>query len=185
MISSWFVRVSGIRPWIRSVFPGAAFADSAVPSASASVGMVPSAPVPLPARVEAASVKPSGAVGTAADSPGCAPRARVFAFADEAWYPGRARGVGKGGACLIRFDGFPDPDDDAFVEPDRMVAWQPDGPGLNLSECRAGQAVVAEEGGVWYPATIARSKGNGCVVRFDDEDYDDEAFPLSRLRRLR
>lgn len=167
--SSWFVRVSGIAPWIRSVFPGAVFSGSGSSQ---------------PARVEAAPVK-FAPPGGGTETPACTALARVFAFSDEAWYPARARGAGKNGSCLVRFDDFPDADDDAFVEPGQMVAWRPDGPGDDLSECRAGQAVVAEEDGVWYPATILRSKGNGCVVRYDDGDYDDELFPLSRLRRLR
>lgn len=181
--SSWFVRVSGITPWIRSVFPGAVFSGSGIPAPPLSATVAPG-PVPQPARVEAALVK-SVPPGAGPETPPCAARTRVFAFSDEAWYPARARGTGKTGACLVRFDDFPDADDDAFVEPGQMVAWRPDGPGDDLFECRAGLSVVAEEEGVWYPATILRSKGNGCVVRYDDEDYDDESFPLSRLRRLR
>lgn len=178
---SWFVRVSGITPWIRSVFPGAVISATGGSMAGSPAAV---APFQQPARVEAALTK-SAPPGAMAEALACTAQVRVFAFSDEAWYPARARRAGKNGACLVRFDDFPDADDDAFVEPGQMVAWQPDGPGEDLAECRAGLAVVAEEDGVWYPATILRPKGRGCVVRYDDEDYGDESFPLSRLRRLR
>ncbi|SMH62108.1 agenet domain-containing protein [Azospirillum agricola] len=161
--SSWFVRVSGLRSWVSSVFPGARFA----------------------AEPESASRSREPEPAVAA----CEPRARVFAFSDGAWYPARVLGPdgrSKGGAdgCRVRFDGYSS-DMDEIAGRDRLIPWTADGPGAELDGCRPGAAVVAEEDEVWYPATIRKAGGKACVVRYRDGDYDDEALPLARLRLLR
>ena len=169
--SSWFVRVSGIRPWVTSVFPGARFASEGDPA---------------PERPGAdAAVAPASGVPASQATPGCEERKRFFVFSDGAWYPARVRGPGdRPGACQVHFDGFSSDLDEA-ADRRKMIPWKADGPGSELDECRPGTAVVAEEDEVWYPATIRKAGAKGCVVRYADEDYDDEALPLSRLRTLR
>jgi hypothetical protein len=161
---SWFVRTTGIRPWIQSVFPSVAFASGGT------------RPITVPAKFEPAPL--AAAVSL------CAPRARVFALSDDAWYPARARNPGKGGTCSVHFEDFDD-EEDAFVEPDDLLAWSADGPGRAVASCDVGLAVVAEDNGVWYPATIKRSKGDSCVVEYDDDSFKDEILPLEQIRRLR
>ena len=187
--SSWFVRVSGIRPWIASVFPGAAFADDhgRAPERPAvdrepvrpAVGRVPEGPA-----VGREPARP--AVGRPVATPsGCREEERLFVLSDGAWYPARVRGPGdRPDACHVRFDGYSAGQDEVAGR-SRMVPWSPDGPGRPLDACSPGAAVVAEEDGVWYPATVRRAAAKGCVVRYEDEDYEDEVLPLVRLRALR
>lgn len=174
---SWFVRTTGIRSWIRSVFPGVAFTSGG----GARPTTVPATFEPAPLAAAPAPVATPLPTSTSAL---CAPRARVFALSDEAWYPARARNPGKGGTCHVHFEGFDD-EEDEFIEPDDLLAWNAEGPGRAVASCKVGLAVVAEDDGVWYPATIKRSKGNSCVVAYDDEDFDTETLPLEQIRRLR
>jgi len=163
--SSWFVRVSGIRGWVSSVFPGARFTDEREP-------------VPQRQRLERQELE------MVAASP-CEARKRVFALSDGAWYPARVLGpAGKSGGCRIRFDGY-SADMDEVADWKELVPWTADGPGTGIDGCRPGMTVVAEEDEIWYPATVRKAGGKSCVVRYSDDDYDDEAVPLSRLRLLR
>ncbi|CAO3438363.1 hypothetical protein [Azospirillum doebereinerae] len=158
--NSWFVRVSGIRSWVSSVFPDARFASEQEPA---------------PQRQGTESIASST----------CEARKRVFALSDGAWYPARVLGPnGKSGACRIRFDGY-SADMDEVADWNRMIPWAADGPGAEIDDCRPGMRVVAEEDEIWYPATVRKAGGKSCVVRYSDDDYDDEALPLARLRLLR
>ncbi|HEY0834951.1 MAG TPA: agenet domain-containing protein, partial [Azospirillum sp.] len=107
------------------------------------------------------------------------------AFSDGAWFPATVRGAGGApGACRVHYDGYSD-EEDEVVGGRRMLPWNAEGPGEALTDCRKGTEVVAETDGAWYPATVVRAGGKGCVVRYDDEDEEDEALPLRRLRTLR
>lgn len=174
---SWFTRVSGVRSWVASIFPGTRFAENA--GAEAPQAWVrPDKPAAVP------EPQPASAAG-------CAERERLFVFSDGAWYPARARGPARqAGACRVRFDGY-SAEEDEVAGPDRMMPWTPEGPGDPLRGCRPGAAVLAEEDGVWFPGVLARTKEKagqgvrGCVVRYEDSDYDDEFIPLARLRAFR
>ncbi|MBP2313130.1 S1 family peptidase [Azospirillum soli] len=165
--SSWFVRVSGVRPWIASIVPGARFSGD---------DNSPAVPLPVPAIV--AALSPSSAT-----SAGCSARQRFFAFSDGAWYPASALGPGRrSGSCLVHYDDYAD-DQDEEVGPKHLIPWTPGGPGTALSGCEPQAEVLAEEDGVWYPATVVGGGRRGCRVGF--EDSDDETLPLDRLRTLR
>jgi len=159
--TSWFVRVSGARSWIASIFAGARFVGDA-------------------------DLEPSRPEMSATSSPmACRARERLFVFSQGAWYPAKVRDSGGGrGTCGVRFDGY-SADDDEVVGRDRMIPWTVDGPGTALADCRPGVPVVAEEDGVWYPAVIATKGKKGCVVKYKDKEYGDETLPLKRLRTLR
>jgi len=180
--NSWFVRVSGVRPWISSVFPGARFVGDG--DAATLVAAAPAAaPAPVPAYMPPPAAPPPAPLP--GDVGGCRPRERLFAFSDEAWYPATVRGAGKApGACLVRFDGY-GADEDEVVAASRMLPWSADGPGTPLAACQPGLEVVAETDGVWYPAKITRGGAKGCTVHYDDEEEEDETLPLRRLRVLR
>lgn len=164
--SSWFVRVSGVRSWIASIVPAARFTgDDDRPVAT---------PAPVPAPAIASSPAPS--------SGGCSARERFFAFSDGAWYPASALGPGRrSGSCMVRFDDYSDEQDEE-VGPKHLIRWTADGPGAALSACKPDTEVLAEEDGVWYPATVISGGRRGCVVSF--EESDDETLPLDRLRTL-
>ncbi|HYH18888.1 MAG TPA: trypsin-like serine protease [Azospirillum sp.] len=172
--NSWFVRVSGVRPWIASVFSGARFAaDGDAVAALSPVQMPTAAPVAL------------ASAATPGDAAGCRVRERLFVFSDEAWYPAVVRGAGGApGACRVRFDGY-GADEDEVVGASRMLPWNADGPGAPLTACQPGAAVVAETDGVWYPATVLRGGTKSCTVHYDDEEEEDESLPFRRLRTLR
>lgn len=156
--NSWFARVSGVRDWIASIVPTARFTDG-TPQAGAR-----SAPEESPA------------VGD------CPVGTHMFVLSEGAWFPATTRRPGRrSGSCVVRFDGY-GPDEDETVGTGRMLPWSAEGPGRAIGECRPGAPVVAEEDGVWYPGTIARASGKGCLVRYKDEDYEDEVVPLRRLR---
>ncbi len=193
--SSWFVRVNGIRPWIRKTFPGVAFSDEA-PRPAAVAAAVPTDPLPVPtmaapALVAAAppvtpnrmGVRPTGS-GADATAGLCAPRARVFVWSDDAWYAGRARGPARDGSCRVRLEDADEDDDDEMVDAEDLTAWSAQGPGRAVSACQVGLTVVAEDNGVWFPGQIKRAKGNACVIAYDDEDFDDETVPLDQIRHL-
>lgn len=174
--NSWFMRVSGVRPWISSVFPGARFAGDGADIAALSPVPVALAPDAIPAAVPATAP---------ANAAGCQVRERLFVFSDEAWYPAVVRGAGGApGACRVRFDGY-GADEDEVVGASRMLPWNADGPGDPLTACQPGTAVVAETDGVWFPATVLRGGTKSCTVRYEDEEEEDESLPLRRLRTLR
>lgn len=185
--NSWFVRVSGVRPWIASVFPQARFTGdgtSPLPPATAQ------APSEAPAKEQPPREAPTAPVLTVAARPeqtisaGCTLRQRLFVYSDEAWYPARVVGNGKRpGSCRVRFDDYDDEDDES-VGTDRMLPWSPDGPGTGVAGCRTGAPVLVEEDEVWYPATIVRAVGRSCRIAYDEDD-DEEVVPPARLRSLR
>ncbi|MGQ9370004.1 agenet domain-containing protein [Azospirillum sp. ST 5-10] len=171
--TSWFARVSGLGPWIASVFPAARFVGE-----TATAGTAAGTPT-------GAAVAPPQPPAAAAPVDGCPVRARFFVLSDGAWYPATARAPGRRpGTCSVRFDGYSAAEDEV-VGPDRMRPWAAAGPGVPVAACRPGLAVVAEEDGVWYPATIVKGSARRCRVRYDDADYEDEPLPLGRLRALR
>lgn len=172
--SSWFVRVSGVRPWITSIVPGARFSGDGD-------GDRPAAPLTAPVIVAAPSTSPSSSLSPTAA--GCSARQRFFAFSDGAWYPASALGPGRrSGSCLVRYDDYDD-DQDEEIGPKHLIPWTPDGPGAALTGCEPRAGVLAEEDGVWYPGTILGAGRRGCRVGF--EELDDETLPLDRLRTLR
>lgn len=185
---SWFARVAGARAWIASLFPGARFTDSPEPAAAAAPSPAAVPPAAAAAANEATKPITQASRATPDPAPGrvgeCVTGTHFFALSEGAWYPGKVRGAGSSsGTCSIRFDGY-EAEQDEDVARGELLPWSADGPGTPLASCRVGTKVIAEEDGVWYPGTVKRANTKGCLVTYEDTDYDDEVVPLSRLRTL-
>ncbi|WP_448207376.1 trypsin-like peptidase domain-containing protein [Azospirillum sp. sgz302134] len=178
--NSWFVRVSGVRSWIASVFPGARFAGDGDAYADRTPAPPPRAAEP---SLREASLRPEPSKPARTASAGCAADERFFVLSDGAWYPASTLGPGdRPSTCRVRFDDY-DEDQDEDVVRRRMVPWTASGPGVPVTNCRSGAIVLAEDDGVWYPATVEEEDRRGCLVTFENDDT--ETVPFRRLRVLR
>jgi hypothetical protein len=177
--SSWFTRVSGLRGWILSRMPDARFVDDSGKILSGdAVASVTNATPPgkKPDRQNNGTANTTSGLSTI---PLCRTGDTVFARYEKAdWYLATVLGSTSDG-CNIRYEAD---DEEDTLGRDDIAAVQNGGPGKPVSDCKVGTEVLAEDEGVWYPATIRAKRPNGCLVRYDNTDYSDERIPFDRLR---
>jgi hypothetical protein len=140
--------------------------------------------VAKPPAPAAAAPKPAAAPVTDAAKPGCDAGARFFVYHEDAWWPATARKPAKAdNQCVAKIEGG---DDDITISLEKTIAWSIDGPGKAIEKCSAGDKILIENDGGWYPGKVTNKPfaDGQCPVKYENPDNDDETVDLKRVRRL-